>query len=233
MTTPATPTDVRPLACTGRPRCLSRNDDSEEMKRSWVRSRFDALRAAGANERSAAALLAHYAVETGWGRNEHNYALGNIRWTSSVGGPAFYQQGGDDAVPRPYRAFNSLEDGARAVLALASGGRYSTAWQALQVGAPETEWYSRLMVAGWHPYSDSGLETYAGVLPGIRSRLGLAPAPQPSPLPYRSRLGPAQVSPTTEAKNSLPSDGSMMPLLIVAGSVGIAGLVIYLSRRSR
>lgn len=224
MAAAAAPTDVRTLTCTGRPRCLAREADTDELKNGWLRSRFDALRALGLTDRTAAALLSHYTRETGWGRSEHNFALGNIRWTQGVGGPAFYQQGSDDPTPRPYRAFGSLDDGARAAVALASSGRYAGAWSALQGGAPETEWYARLMDAGWHPYSDASLDDYAGVLRSVRARLGLAPSVQPTPLPYLRSLGPLQAP--------APASGSV-PILGAVAIVGVGAALAYAYARWR
>jgi hypothetical protein len=186
MTAPV-PADVRARTCSGRTTCRPRTEDTAAERDAWLRDRYALLLASTGSSRVAAALLAHYARETGWGRDEHNFALGNIRWTGS--GPAFYQQGADDPVPRPYRAHDSAEDGVRDAVRLASSGRYAAGYQRLLAGASEAEWYSRLMapaddVAGWHPYSDVGLREYVSILGTVRSILGLAPAPQPSPLPY-------------------------------------------------
>jgi len=213
VTAPAQPADVRPLACTGRASCRDRAADTRTEREAWVRARYELLAAITGSPRVAAALLAHYTRETGWGRSEHNYSLGNIRWTGA--GPAFYQQGADDPQPRPYRAYDSAEEGARDAVRLASSGRYAAGWQRLLAGGPEAEWYSRLMqpadgVGGWHPYSDAALDEFASILRTVRALVGLPEAPQPAPMPYyrpgtrpRAEAAPEPATATSYAPSAL------------------------------
>ena len=85
----------------------------------WVRTRHAAaaraLEARGLSPEVAwwvaIALMGHWANETGWGRAEIDYALGNIRARSDWTGPVHYLQGTDDPNPAPYRAYTSLDDG--------------------------------------------------------------------------------------------------------------------------
>lgn len=222
MTAPS-PADVRARTCSGRTTCRTRTEDTAAERDAWLRDRYALLLASTGSSRVAAALLAHYARETGWGRDEHNFALGNIRWTGT--GPAFYQQGGDDPEPRPYRAYDSAEDGVRDAVRLASSGRYAAGYQRLLAGASEAEWYSRLMapadgVAGWHPYSDVGLREYVSILGTVRSILGLAPAPQPSPLPY--------YLPGTRPRELAPPAPQGHGLGTVAAVAGVIGGAAYL-----
>jgi hypothetical protein len=221
MTAPV-PADVRPLTCTGRTTCRARSEDTAQERAAWVRDRYARLAAATGSPRVAAALLAHYVRETGWGRSEHNFALGNIRWTGT--GPAFYQQGDDDPQPRPYRAYEDAGDGVRDAVRLASSGRYAAGYQRLLAGGSEAEWYSRLMqpadgVAGWHPYSDASLEEYVSILGTVRGILGLPAAPQPSPLPYY-RVG-------TRPRELAPEAPSGPGLGTVALAVGVLGVAAY------
>jgi hypothetical protein len=231
MTAPAQPADVRPLACTGRATCRDRTHDTRAEREAWVRDRFAILAAITGSPRVAAALLAHYTRETGWGRSEHNFSLGNIRWTGM--GPAFYQQGADDPAPRPYRAYDSAEEGARDAVRLASSGRYAAGWQRLTAGGSEAEWYSRLMqpvdgVAGWHPYSDGALDEFASILASVRALVGLPAAPQPLPLPYyRPGTRPREDAPAVPAQASAFS----MPALV--GGAVVAAAFYVLARAAR
>ena len=152
----------------------------------------------------AIALLGHYAVETGWGRSEYNYALGNIRannWT----GPVHYLQGNDDAAPAPYRAYPTLDEGVEDNVRLATGtardgtllagSRYQPSFLALlrsdgrgpytvtadgrTVAFPidAVEWYADLTRAGWHPYSDASQYTYRSTVTKVAQTVGAAPPP--------------------------------------------------------
>jgi len=213
---------VRPLACTGRASCRTRTADTRTEREAWVRARYELLAAITGSPRIAAALLAHYTRETGWGRSEHNHSLGNIRWTGA--GPAFYQQGADDPTPRPYRAYDSAEEGARDAVRLASSGRYAAGWQRLLAGGSEAEWYSRLMqpadgVAGWHPYSDGALDEFVSILATVRALVGLPVAPQPSPLPYyRPGTRPREETAPPVAEASVLSPRSLLGVAAVAGA---------------
>lgn len=234
MTLPA-PTDVRPTTYTGRPPPWSQTTDSAAARAAWTRSRYQALLAVVGQPRLAAALLANAVLETGWGRSEKNYALGNARWTGS--GPAFYQQGSDDPVPRPYRAYDSLEQGARAYVEKATTGRYAAGWQRLSQGGSGAEWYSYLLVpadgvAGWHGYSDASLDTYASILRRVHATLGL-PAPTDGPLPY---YRPGTRPPAALALQQPPSpptgmSASTVAVVIVACVVAVAGAVVYRRRK--
>lgn len=237
MTLPA-PTDVRPTTYTGRPPPWSQTTDSAAARAAWTRSRYQALLAVVGQPRLAVALLANAALETGWGRAEKNYALGNVRWTGS--GPAFLQQGGDDRVPRPYRAYDSLEQGVRAYVDKATTGRYAAGWQRLLNGGSEVEWYSYLMVPadgvdGWHPYSDGSLDTYASVLRRARATLGLM-APPDGPLPYyRPGTRPpgavvAQQPPPPPPPRTGVSSATLVAVIVVS-AVAVAGAVVYRRRK--
>jgi hypothetical protein len=121
----------------------------------------------------AVALLGHWAHETGHGRAELDYALGNIRAPASWNGAVHYIQGSDDAAPAPYRAYTTLAEGVADSASLAiDGTRYRPAFNALVAsrnGGPYVvtgdgrsvafpidvvQWYADLTRAGWHPYSE-------------------------------------------------------------------------------
>lgn len=231
------PADLRERILTGRPAPIPRSQETRADRAQWVTSRAAALQAIGLPPRVAAALVAHYARETGWGRSEWNYALGNIRWRGT--GPAFLQQGSDDPVPRPYRAYDSLEDGVRGAVGLASSGRYAAGWQALMNGGREIDWYLRLMVpapgtAGWHPYSDNALDEYASVLGTVRDMMGLPAVPRGT-MPYY-RGGPTSGGGTGTALASVvPTSGVSTAgvLFVLAASAALAGVVLYRSGKLR
>lgn len=62
-----------------------------------------------------------------------------------------------------YRAYPSLDEGVKATIDLASRGRYSGAWDYLIATGDGLGWYDRLMRAGWHPWSQQGLDEFRSV----------------------------------------------------------------------
>jgi len=151
----------------------------------------------------AIAIMGHYAVETGWGRSEYDYALGNIRG-ANWSGPVHYLQGSDDASPAPYRAYGTLDDGVEDSVRLATGttrdgtlvagSRYQPSFLALlrsdgrgpytvsadgrTVAFPidVVQWYADLTRAGWHPYSEASQATYRSTVTRVAQTVG-APSP--------------------------------------------------------
>lgn len=132
---------------------------------------------------AAVALLGHWAHETGHGRHETDYALGNIRANASWRGLVHLLQGDDDRAPAPYRAYASLREGVADNASLAvDGARYAPAFRALlaswgrgpfvvtssnrTVAFPMdvVQWYADLTRAGWHPYSEESQATYRGTV---------------------------------------------------------------------
>ena len=147
---------------------------------------------------AAMALVGQWADETGWGRAEWDYALGNIRATPAWTGPVHYLQGSDDAQPAPYRAYASLDAGVEDAVRLAvDGARYAPAFHALlasgRAGGPyvvATEgravafpidvvrWHADLTRAGWHPYSEASQDTFRSTVTRVAQTVG-APPPEP------------------------------------------------------
>ena len=141
----------------------------------------------------AVALVSHWARETGHGRAMYAYNVGNMR-AANWGGAVVLLQGGDDAAPSPYRAYDSLDDGVRDTLRLLHARRYAAAWAALVAsdgrgpytityGAQTASlrvdaagWYRAIMIAGWHPYSDAVLREYGGVVLMVLRSVGTPPA---------------------------------------------------------
>jgi hypothetical protein len=176
---------------TGRPPGWTREHDTIELRRAWVRTRHVAIVRAimsrnvpfEAAWRMGLALVAHYVRECGWGRAEWNWSLGNIRWTR--GWPkAHMLHGGDDTEPRPYRAYDSLEAGAEDAVRLAStgpknaahpNGIYAPSWAKLLDGGDAVQWYDGLVRAGWHPWSQAGIDEFRSIYGTVRGWCGEAP----------------------------------------------------------
>ena len=168
-------------------------------RRAWVRSRHAAcvaeLMARGVDFPVAwdvaVAIVAHWVRESGWGRKEWNFNVGNMRKGRGWTGDVHLLQGGDDPAPAPYRAYGSLAEGVRNHVGLLTVNRYDQVLGALVrsvatgertsvryggaefdvVGDPVT-YYRDLMVAGWHPYSDESLDDYRGVLKTVTAWVG-------------------------------------------------------------
>jgi hypothetical protein len=178
---------------------------------------------AGASERVAAAMLAHYAIETANGRAEWNYNLGNVKWYAA---PQrwFSLRGSDDpAVGGAYLSLPSLAAGARAMVRQASIGHYRDAWARVNAGGSELEWYRDLMLAGWHPYSDAGLDGFARRLGWVRGVLGLAPLAA-GPVPYATD---AQLAASSSVhRDRRRHDGSMPPAHRGTSSSGSSGAAV-------
>jgi hypothetical protein len=182
------------MAATGR--ALSTDD--------WIRTRhaaaMRALQRRGVDPTlawyAALALVAHWAHETGYGRAEWDYALGNIRATADWTGPIHYLQGGDDLTgPRPYRAYTTLDAGAEDAVRLAVDvARYRPSFVALlasrvagpfvvradgrtaQLPIDTVQWYADLTRAGWHPYSEESQYIFRSTLTRAAQTVGAAPA---------------------------------------------------------
>lgn len=178
----------------------------------WVRTRHAAavraLEARGippaAAWWAAVALMGHWANETGWGRSEIDYALGNIRARSDWNGPVHYLQGYDDPDPAPYRAYTSLDEGVEDNVALATGssregllatssryqpsflrllasdgrGPYVVSSDGRSVAFPldVERWYEELTRAGWHPYSEGSMATFRGTVTRAAQVVGEPPS---------------------------------------------------------
>lgn len=142
----------------------------------WTATRFSALRdfltaARGLDAARAAAVaaavVAHWARETGWGRAEWLYNVGNIRafhgWTGR------YQVLPDGL---SYRAYATLRDALADTVALLEAPRYRAAWDQLAADGDGARWYDALMRAGWHPWSQASVDEYRAVRATVRDRVG-------------------------------------------------------------
>lgn len=143
--------------------------------RAWTVSRFAALRdflaARGLDAARAAAVaaavVAHWARETGWGRSEWLYNVGNIK--AFRGWTGLYQVLPDGL---SYRAYQSLRDGVADTVALLESPRYRAAWDQLAADGDGARWYDAIMRAGWHPWAQESLDEYRAVRAMVRDRVG-------------------------------------------------------------
>ncbi len=182
---------VVPARRTGRAPGWDKDHETRAMQRAWVVTRHaalvrDLLGRGVPFERAwamAIAIVAHYVRECGWGRAEWNYSVGNVRWTRGYP-KAHLLDGGDDAEPRPYRAFDTLAEGVADAVRLAMGGPkndahpngiYAPAWAHLLGGGDPVRWYDMLMRAGWHPWSQKGLDEFRNILGTVRGYVGTKP----------------------------------------------------------
>lgn len=174
----STPTIV-PLRHTG-------GSGSGADRDAWIRTRHAALvaelerRGIGNAWNLAMAPVAHWGDETGWGRAEYDYAIGNIRNVGQC--PlAHMLQGSDDAQPAPYCAYRSLDEGVARTLDLIlrrdSRRDYLTAFEYLQSTGDPVGWFERLLRAGWHPWSQASVDSFRSEYARVRRTVGTAPPP--------------------------------------------------------
>lgn len=134
----------------------------------WIRSRHAALvavlRSQGvANAWDAASgIVAQWANESGWGHGEYGHNFGNVRQTAACPN-AHLLQGSDDAVPRPYCDYATLDEGVRATVALLHAPRYAAAWNYLTSTGDGVGYYDRLMRGGWNDWSQASLDSYRSI----------------------------------------------------------------------
>lgn len=96
-------------------------------------------------------VLPQLVRETGTGRYEWNYNIGNIKGSTRWG-----QHRLTDG--QYYRSYPTLVAGVADYLRLISTGRYRAAWDGALSGRTNgAQWYAALMNAGYNPYSDEGL----------------------------------------------------------------------------
>lgn len=141
-------------------------------RRAWVVSRgqalYDAFRRRGlpvsVSLAAAVGILPHAILETGWGRAEWNYNLGNIKCA-----------GFDACTTQPdglsYRAYRSAEEGTEAYVRLLEVARYRPALVYLLATGDGAGYYDRLMREGWTgQWSQASLDTYRSIARRLLSR---------------------------------------------------------------
>jgi len=127
----------------------------------------DAFLRQGLSQKSAFLLTAHVALSTGWGKKCHNWSLAGIKATESqpyVVLTGFENESGTHVYgAMKWRAFNTIDEGAAAVIGLLKVPRYASAWFMLQAG--DTNYFAEVGRNGW--YTDPPESTAAE----MRSRL--------------------------------------------------------------
>ena len=93
--------------------------------------------------RVARAVVAHWGLETGLGRNEDNGNVGNIAWYATS--PTQWFLRGN----RRWRAYPSVAAGATDYLRLVRAERYAPAWQQLLAGATPGQYAAALVNLGY------------------------------------------------------------------------------------
>lgn len=132
----------------------------------------------GLSEASAQLLAAHVALSTGWGKKCHNWSLAGIKATSEdqdyVVLTGFENEGGTNVYSSmKWRAYQTLDEGAAAVVGLLQQERYAPAWQLLQAGDPE--YFAEVGRDGWYTANpDSTAAEMRGRLQQIQQFVGEA-----------------------------------------------------------
>jgi hypothetical protein len=123
----------------------------------WKTSRLAALNAAGVTGAVAQAILAQWALETGFGAGEWNFNLGNLL---ALSGKAHWLGPGSVATGQGgwFAAYNSLEEGVTAYLRLLHQPRYAECFAMLQL-QPENDAWIRCM--GQKGYYTASQDKYA------------------------------------------------------------------------
>lgn len=142
------------------PRAVERRNTGGGGGDAWIRARRRVLADIGVPEWARDAILAHWARETGLGRAEWNYNPGNIR-AIGWGGARVWLRGRDGTLD--YRAYASIEEGARDYWRLMNTPRYRGALDLLRAGRP-VDWYAAILRAGYSAQSDQALREFAALL---------------------------------------------------------------------
>lgn len=111
----------------------------------WIAERFAALQERAITGPVARAIVAHWALETGWGVNEWNYNVGNL---IAVGAQQAISLMADPAPGSNLRAFDSLGHGVDSYLSLLQGN-YAECWARLENNPSSSDWVDCL---GLHRY---------------------------------------------------------------------------------
>jgi hypothetical protein len=124
---------------------------------SWAGERATALARAGVRGDAALSILAMWDFETAGGRAEWNFNVGNLKASGR-------QARVDLGAAGMFRAFESLDAGVAAYLALVQSARFAPCWDKLQAAPTSDDWIRCLGAAG---YYESSADTYAA---GWRAR---------------------------------------------------------------
>lgn len=96
--------------------------------------------------RVAIAIVSHWGLETGLGRGEDNFNVGNVGFyaRSNDRAPTYFNRGG-----RRWRAYPSLRSAASDYLSIVRGSRYAPAFAALVEGATPGQYAAQLVSLGY------------------------------------------------------------------------------------
>jgi hypothetical protein len=139
-------------------------------EKAWAGSRWRACVVAldergvtGDTSEIAARIVAHWAIETDWGRAEFNYNLGGIHAYEGVD----WFASRDADVPTHFAAWHTLQDGVRGYLDLLQH-HYADCWgELVDTTAPARSWYDCLGSHGYYgqagAYSDARMRVLQDV----------------------------------------------------------------------
>ena len=123
----------------------------------WKGDRLAALAVLGFDGDVARAIVAHWAFETGFGKGEWNWNVGNRI--------ALPGERGVDIGVQWNKAYPSLAEGIADYIALLQMPRYAIAWHSLQNAPRSTVWTRQLAAAGYATTEPTEYERrYAGFL---------------------------------------------------------------------
>jgi hypothetical protein len=121
----------------------------------WRADRYAALARAGITGEVAHSIVAHWGFESGDGRGEWNYNVGNRM--ALPGEEGFHLD--DGGGPGWYRSYANLDAGVADYLALIQGAHYTPAWTLLQATPTDDAWI-RALLSAKPPYAQLDPDTY-------------------------------------------------------------------------
>lgn len=150
-------------------------------REAFVRDVHPAFMRQGLGDRAAAILTAHVALSTGWGRAADNYRLAGIKATSEsqeytiVEGSEYVLGVEQPKTPMKWRSFDTLDQGAAAVVGLLQAPRYAKSWALLAAG--DVGYFRQLGADGWYTAPPEKVEADClARLRVIEQILGVTPA---------------------------------------------------------
>lgn len=134
----------------------------------------------------ARAYLAHWAIETSWGRSEQSFNVGMMHASGTVpanagtGWHGAYYEGIDDGLPTWFRAYETAADGVADYVHKVSHAQYVAAYHALLAAPADVRaWFQLLLAppggaAGFHPLHAEDLDEIVNVTNAIGRRVRAA-----------------------------------------------------------
>lgn len=152
----------------------------------------------------AVSAVALWAVETGYGRMEWNFNVGNV---INVGSQQWFRNAGDG---RTYAAYPSLADAVDAWATLLRSSKYQNATVQLIENPSSDQWVTMLGQAG---YFEANVTTYVKAYDGARANVAKALASQPAAGTTEAQA-PSVSTSTTPTKGK----GKVIPIRIAPRS---------------